>query len=191
MHLCEETLEVEKIFDGKVVKLTKEIVRLENGNKTIREVIHHNGGVCVVPVTDKGEVIFVKQFRYPFKTQLLEVPAGKLEMGESPRVCGLRELKEEAGAECEEFVYLGCLYPTVAYDTEIIHMYMAKGLKFSDQHLDDDEFLDVIKIPLDQAYDMALMNKIPDSKTQLAVIKTYLLEKGLVNKEEFLKEVKE
>lgn len=189
MHLGEKTLEVEQIYKGKILNVTRDTVELENGCTAFREVIHHSGGVCVVPLTDEGEIIFVKQFRYPFQTTLLEVPAGKLEVGENPRECGLRELKEEAGASAEEFLYLGCLYPTVAYNTEIIHMYLAKGLSFSDQSLDEDEFLDIVRIPLDEAYSMAMNNKLPDSKTQIAVIKTYSLEKGLVDKDEFVKSV--
>lgn len=185
LHLHEETLAVEKIFKGIVVDLTRDTVLLENGATSTREVIHHNGGVCVVPITDEGEIIFVKQFRYPFNSVLTEIPAGKLEKGENPRVCGIRELKEETGAEAEEFIYLGCLYPTVAYNTEIIHMYLAKGLSFSEQKLDEDEFLDVIRIPLDEAYKMAMYNQLPDSKTQLAVMKAYAFEKGLVDKNEF------
>lgn len=191
MHLNEETLSVEEIFKGKILNVTKDKVLLENSNISYREVIHHNGGVCVVPVTDEGEIIFVKQFRYPFKTVLTEVPAGKLEKGENPRDCGIRELKEETGAEAEEFIYLGCLYPTVAYNTEIIHMYLAKGLSYSVQNLDEDEFIDVVKIPLEEAYNMAMTNQLPDSKTQLAVMKAYAIEKGLVDKDEFIKNVKE
>lgn len=173
MHLSEETISVESIFKGKILDVTRDTVVLENGEQTYREVIHHSGGVCIVPYTDDGEVIFVKQFRYPFQTVLTEIPAGKLEKGEDPRECGIRELKEEAGAEAEEIIYLGCLYPTVAYDTEVIHMYLAKGLTFSEQSLDEDEFLDVVKIPLEEAYGMVMEGKLPDAKTQLAILKAY------------------
>jgi len=174
MHLSEETLSVEEIFKGKILDVTRDTVMLENGEKAFREVIHHNGGVCVVPLTDEGEVIFVRQFRYPFKKIHTEVPAGKLEKGENPLECGIRELKEEVGAEAKEIIPLGCLYPTVAYDTEIIYMYLAKGLTFSEQSLDEDEFLDVVKIPLEEAYRMAMNGELPDAKTQLAILKTYL-----------------
>lgn len=191
MHLSEKTLEVKEIFKGKILELTHEKVELEDGSTSYRELIHHPGGVCVVPITDDGEIIFVEQFRYPYKKVLTEIPAGKLEKGENPRLCGIRELKEEVGAEAGEFIYLGCLYPTVAYDTEIIHMYMAKGLSFSGQKLDEGEFLDLKKIPLEKAYEMAVMNGLPDSKTQLAVMKAYAIEKGLVDKNAFLENVKE
>ena len=176
-HLFETTKSVEKIFDGKIIKVTRDIVTLENGRETFREVVHHHGGVCVVPLTDKGEIIMVEQFRYPFKEVLTEIPAGKLEKGENPRECGIRELKEEVGATCDEFIYLGKLYPTVAYDTEIIYMYLAKGLHFGSQQLDEGEFLELKKIPLEDAYKMVLEDKIPDSKTQLAILKTYALVK--------------
>lgn len=116
----------------------------------------------------------VKQFRYPFSEVLLEVPAGKLEKGEDHRECGIRELKEEIGAEAGYFEYLGCLYPTVAYDTEIIHMYLAKELSFGEQSLDDGEFIDIVKLPFEKAVEMVMNNEIPDAKTQLAVLKAKL-----------------
>ena len=171
MHLNEETLSVEEIFKGKILNVTKDKVLLENSNISYREVIHHNGGVCVVPVTDEGEIIFVKQFRYPFKTVLTEVPAGKLEKGENHRECGLRELKEEIGATPSEFVYLGECLPTTAYLSERIHMYLAKGLSFSEQHLDEDEFLEIIKIPFEELLEKVVSGEIKDAKTQVAVMK--------------------
>ena len=116
----------------------------------------------------------VEQFRYPFRTALTEVPAGKLEYGEGPEACGRRELKEEVGAEADSFEYLGCIYPTVAYDTEVIHMFLARGLHFGEQHLDEGEYLDVKKVPLKEAYRLIMENKMPDAKTQMAVLKTYL-----------------
>lgn len=175
MVLKEKTLEVKEIFKGKVIELTHEKVELENGHQAMRELIHHNGGVCVVPVDDEGCVYMVKQFRYPFKDVLLEIPAGKLEKGEDHRECGIRELKEEIGAEAQSVNYLGCIYPTVAYDTEVIHMYLARGLSFGEQHLDEGEFIDVVKMPLEQAYEMVMNNEIPDAKTQTAILKAYLL----------------
>ncbi len=171
MHLSEKTLNVETIYSGKILEVTRDTVELENGETAIREVIHHSGGVCVVPVTDKGEVLMVRQFRYPFREALLEIPAGKREKGEDPLGCGIRELKEECGATAKEFVPLGKLYPTVAYDTEVIYMYLAKGLSFGEQSLDEDEFLDIVRMPLEKAVEMVMSDMIPDSKTQLALLK--------------------
>ena len=174
MYSKEKTLTSEQVYDGIVVKLFSDKVELDNGYKATREVIHHPGGVCVAALDEDENIFLVEQFRYPFDTVLTEVPAGKLEYGEDPLECGRRELKEEVGAEAESFEYLGCLYPTVAYDTEKIFMYLARGLSFSQQSLDDGEFLDVKKMPLKTAFDMAMNGELPDAKTQLAVIKAYL-----------------
>lgn len=174
-HLFEKTLSTEEIFNGRILKLHRDTVELENGQQASREVIEHSGGVCVLPITDKNEIIFVRQFRYPFKTVLLEIPAGKRENGEDPLQCGTRELKEEIGATAEKITPLGKLYPTVAYDTEIIYMYMAEGLTISEQHLDADEFVDIIRIPFDKAVEMVMNDEIPDSKTQLAILKAKIL----------------
>ena len=174
MYSKEKTITSEQVYDGIVVKLFSDRVELENGYKATREVIHHPGGVCVVALDDDENVFMVEQFRCPFGEVLVEVPAGKLEYGEDPETCGRRELREEAGAQAQSFEYLGCLYPTVAYDTEKIHMFLARGLSPCEQDLDEGEFLDVRKMPLKQAFEMAMNNELPDAKTQLAIIKAYL-----------------
>ena len=171
MHLEEKTISVEQIYNGKIIDVTREKVLLENKSEAYREVVHHSGGVCILPINDRGEVLFVRQFRYPFKEVLLEIPAGKRENGEDPKECGSRELKEEVGAVSKDITFLGKLYPTVAYDTEVIYMYMAQDLSFGEQKLDEDEFLDIVKIPLDKAYKMVLNDEIPDAKTQIAILK--------------------
>lgn len=177
MHLEEKTLESELKFDGKIIKLYKDKALLENGSEVTREVIKHPGGVCVVPLTENNEVIMVKQFRYPTGKILTEIPAGKLEWQEDHFACGKRELKEETGCTAEKYDYLGCLLPTPAYDTEVIHMYLARGLTRAEQKLDEDEFLDVMKIPFDKAVEMVMDGEITDAKTQLALLKTkFLLE---------------
>ncbi len=170
MHLQEKTVGTEPIFDGKIIKVQRDQAELENGAVVTRELVIHPGGVCIVPVNENGEVYLVKQFRYPFREVLTEIPAGKLEFGENHRDAGLRELKEETGAECENFEYLGVMYPSVAYLTEKIHMYLATGLKFDKQSLDEDEFLDVIKVKLSDAVDMVLNGEIKDGKTQTALL---------------------
>ena len=174
MYQNEKELSSEQIFDGVVVKLFRDEVELEGGDKAVREFIKHPGGVCVAALDEEENLIMVEQFRYPFRRALTEVPAGKLEFGEDPEECGKRELKEEVGADADSFEYLGCLYPTVAYDTEVIHMYLARGLHFGEQHLDEGEFLDVKKLPLKEAYRMVMDNEIPDAKTQMIILKTYL-----------------
>ncbi len=172
MHLEEKTLTSEQKFDGKIVKLYVDTVELEDGKRTFREVIKHPGGVCVLPLDGEGNVLFVRQFRYPHQKVLLEIPAGKLEYGESHAECGIRELKEETGCTCDKYEYLGSLIPTPAYCGEVIHMYLARGLHYGEQKLDAGEFLDIEKIPLDKAVEMIMKNEIEDSKTQIAVLKT-------------------
>ncbi|MCH5194465.1 MAG: NUDIX hydrolase [Oscillospiraceae bacterium] len=175
MHLFEKTVSSDLIFDGKIITVKNDTAELENGEIVPRELVVHPGGVCVVPITDKGEILMVKQFRYPFQTVLTEVPAGKLEVGEDHREAGLRELREETGAVCEKFEYLGVCYPSVAYLSEKIHMYMATGLTFEKQDLDEDEFLDVIKIKIEDAVKMVMNGELPDAKTQCAVLKSAIL----------------
>ncbi len=175
MRLEEKTVSSEQKYDGKIVKLFLDHATVENGDTVTREVIKHPGGVCIVPLEEDGNVLFVRQFRYPHQRVLLEIPAGKLEYGEDHRACGLRELKEETGCTCDRFDYLGYLIPTPAYDTEIIHMYLARGLHSGEQKLDADEFLEVERIPLEKAAEMILGNEIADAKTQVAILKTKLL----------------
>lgn len=171
MHLFEKTVSSEPIFDGRVIKVRKDTAELENGETALRELVIHSGGVCVVPVTDEGEILMVKQFRYPFQEVLTEIPAGKLEVGEDHREAGLRELREETGAACGRFEYLGVCYPSVAYLTEKIHMYLATELTFDKQSLDEDEFLDVIKVKFEDAVKMVMDGSLPDAKTQCAILK--------------------
>ena len=178
MYSEEKQISREMKFDGKVVKLYVDQVVLENGTQTFREVIEHPGGVCVLPLDENGDIYMVKQFRYPFMKALYELPAGKLEYGESHRDCGIRELREETGATADSVEYLGCIYPTVAYDTEIIHMYLARGLHFGEQHLDEGEFLDVVKLPFEKAVEMVLTGELPNAKTQAAILKTKILLDG-------------
>ncbi len=178
MFSVEKQIESVQKYDGRIVKLFVDKAQLENGDIVTREVIKHPGGVCVVPLDDDNNVILVRQFRYPHARVLLEVPAGKLEYGEDPEKCGLRELKEETGCTCDSFVSLGKLLPTPAYDTEITYMYLARGLHGGEQKLDDDEFLEVEKIPLEKAAEMIMNNEIDDAKTQIAILKTVMLLKN-------------
>lgn len=171
MELFEKKLSSRQVFDGVVVKLFVDEVELPNGNKSIREVVRHPGAVCVVPVTDQGEVIMVRQFRYAFDQVLLEIPAGKLEPGEDPLKAALRELEEETGTVAEKIEHIGELYTTVAILDEKIHMYLATGLSYKNAHPDEDEFLEVEKISLNTLVNMVMNGEIKDSKTQIALLK--------------------
>ncbi len=171
MHLQEKTLSSDQVYKGPIFTITHDVATLENGETAVRDVLHHNGGVCVIPITENNEIYLVKQFRYPFATVTREVPAGKLEKGEDHAECGRRELLEETGCTCTEYIYLGEMLPTPAYNSEITYMYLARGLSFSEQSLDPDEFLDVEKIPLSEAVKLVMDGSIRDGKTQIAVLK--------------------
>ena len=171
MELFEKQLASKQIFDGKVVKLFVDDIELPNGKGAFREVVRHPGAVCVIPVTDEGEVIMVKQFRYPFSSVLLEIPAGKLEIGEDPLDAVKRELEEESGVVAENVEFIGMTYTTVAFTDEKIYTYMATGLSYTESHPDEDEFLEVVKIPLDTLVEMVMTGEIKDSKTQVAILK--------------------
>lgn len=175
-HLMETPLASELIYDGKIVHLYKDTVLLPNGQSALREVIRHVGAVCVVPLTDEGEVVCVRQFRYPHAKVLLEIPAGKLDSKEEDRPsAALRELREETGALCQTLTPLGQLLSTPAFVDEVIDMYLAEGLTFGDTDPDEDEFLDVVRIPLEDMVDMILRGDVTDAKTQAAVLKVWAM----------------
>lgn len=178
MDFTEKPLKQDYLYRGKIINLRVDNAELPDGTTALREVIEHPGGVCVAALTEKEELLFVEQFRYPYMETVLELPAGKLEYGEDPFEAGKRELLEETGAAAKNYRDLGKLYPTPGYCGEIIHMYLAENLTFSEQHLDEDEFLEVRRIPLEEAFQMVMRNEIRDSKTQVGILKTYHLVKG-------------
>ena len=179
MDFYEKTLSSELLFDGKIIHVYKDDVELPNKSLGFREVIRHIGGVCIVPITDKGEVVCVKQYRYPYARNLIEIPAGKLDSKtEDHREAALRELREETGCRCEKLTYIGQMYGSPAILEEVIYMYIAEGLVQGENDLDEDEFVEVVKFPLDEMYQMVLDGKILDAKTQIAVMKAYAYRHG-------------
>lgn len=175
MKHFEKTIESDEIYNGKIIHVTNDTVELENGNTAMREVVGHPGGVCIAAVTENRELLFVEQFRYPYKEVILELPAGKLEKGQTPLENGKRELLEETGAIGREYMTLGKVYPSPGYCGEIIHLYFCKVDHFENQNPDEDEFLDVKKIPVDKAVEMVMNGELADAKTQIAVLKTAML----------------
>ena len=179
MNLNEQPLSADYKYRGRIINLRVDTALLPNGSSATREVVEHPGGVCVAALTEDGYLLFVRQFRYPYQKVLLELPAGKLDPGEDPLEAGKRELREETGAEAARYESLGELYPSPGYCGEIIHLYAATGLTFGQMSPDEDEFLEVEKIPLEEAARMVLDNEIADAKTQAAVLMVYCREKGL------------
>lgn len=171
MPHTEAMLESKEIFNGRVIRVTLDKVRLEDGTTSTREVVHHHGGACVLPVDADGNVTMVRQFRYALGEELWELPAGKLEAGEDPFEAAKRELSEECGLTADTYTELGVVYPTVGYDSERIYLWAAEGLRTVGQHLDAGEFLDVVKMPFAQALGLVMDGTIKDSKTQVALLK--------------------
>ena len=159
------------IYDGKVMRVFCDQITLPDGNPAIREYVRHVGAVAVLPLTDEGDVICVRQYRYAHGCMLTEIPAGKLDSPtEDHAEAAKRELREETGAICETLTHLGLYRSTVAILDEKIDLYLAEGLTFGDTDPDDDEFLETVRIPLSKMVDMVLSGEITDGKTQVAVL---------------------
>lgn len=175
MELTEKTLSSKSVFDGKILRITLDEVELPDGRKSKREVVNHPGGVTVAALDKDNNLLFVRQFRYPYKEVVLELPAGKLEKGSTPLENGKRELLEETGAIGFNYISLGQLYPSPGYTSEIIYLYACKIESEGESCPDEGEYVNVEKIPLDKAVEMVLNNMIPDAKTQTAILKTAML----------------
>ncbi len=172
-RLFERELSSKLIFDGKVVHLYVDEVELPDGAIATREYVKHIGAVAVLPLTDDGEVICVRQYRHAHRCILTEIPAGKLDSKEEDHVeAALRELREETGARCERLTYLGLFRSTPAILDEKIDLYLAEGLTFGETDPDEDEFLETVWIPLATLVDRVLAGEITDGKTQVAILKT-------------------
>ena len=172
----EKTISSRDVYDGVLLHVFRDEVSLPDGKEAVREVIRHTGAVCIVPLTENYEVITVSQYRYPHKCILLEIPAGKLDSKEEdPLEAAKRELREETGATAEKITELGLLYTTPAFVDEVIHIYLAQGLSFGEQDLDEGENLAVGRIPLDEFAQMIIDGKVPDAKTQAAVMRVWAM----------------
>ena len=174
MNFNEKKLQSKTVYSGKVVTLEVDEVELPNGKTSYRECVRHSGGACVLLIKD-GKVLLVNQFRYLYGKPIYEIPAGKLNCGEDPKVAAARELEEETGYK-PELVHLMDIYPTPGYTDEIIHIYYAKSYEVTKQNLDDGEFLNYCFIDLQTVLKMIENGEIKDAKTIIAIYK-YLLTK--------------
>ena len=165
MEHTEKTLSSEVKFAGRVITVTYDQVLLENGATSSREVVHHNAGACVAALTEDNQVYLVRQYRYAYGRQLLELPAGKLEKGEDPFSAAKRELTEEVGVVADEYLPLGTFLPTCGYCNEVIYLYAARGLHKTSQHLDPDEFVSVETLPLEELERQIAAGEVNDGKT--------------------------
>ena len=178
MELTETKLSGRTVYHGRIVDIHMDEVRLPNGKTSQREIVEHPGGVVILPLDERMRVVTVTQYRYAMGMAMTELPAGKLEKGEDPFEAVKREQMEETGTTGENYISLGNLYPSPGYCGEIIRIWACRVAQKGEMHLDEDEFLEVERIPLDKAVEMVLNNEIPDSKTQVGILKTAALVKA-------------
>lgn len=166
MNLTEQEVSKEVIFKGKILNLEKYNVKLPNGNLSTREVVDHPGAVAILPIDSEGNIYFVKQYRFPIRDILFEIPAGKFDSpNEDPLECWKRELEEETGLKAKEWIYLGYIYTTPGFSNEKIHLYVAKNLHNVGSNPDDDEFVEVFKFNVYEVEQMIKNGKITDAKS--------------------------
>lgn len=174
-ELKETKVDSKLIFDGEVLHVYFDNIKLPNGALATRELIKHVGAVCVVPVTEDGKVVMERQYRYPISRVMTEIPAGKLNSRDEDRFEAIkRELREETGYSADRWETLGEYLPAPAYADELITIYLARGLHKGERELDEDEFLNLIEIPIEDLVKDIMDGKIKDGKTQVAILKAYL-----------------
>ncbi|WP_378955553.1 NUDIX hydrolase [Pelosinus sp. sgz500959] len=169
-HLIEKKLASEKVFEGNLLTVYCDKIQLPNGKEASREFIRHPGAIAVVPITNDGKIVLVRQYRYPTGKIMLEIPAGKLDKGELPDDCVLRELEEETGYVAQRIRKLSSIYTTPGFTDEVIHLYLADQLTLAKQCPDEDEFLDVEVYTKEEIKDMIAKGIINDGKSMLALL---------------------
>jgi len=170
LKLIEKKISSELMFDGKLLKVYRDIAEMPNKSISSREWIAHPGASAVVPLFENGDVMLIQQFRYGPQQIFIEVPAGKLDAGEPPDITAVRELEEEVGLQCNSLIYLGHQYPAIGFSDEILHNFLAVDLNIVSDHTDNDEFLEPLRVPLDQALEWVYDGTIKDAKSIIALV---------------------
>ncbi len=171
MKFSEKQITTKTVYEGRIVTVKNDTAELINGSVVYREVVEHPGGVAIVPVDSNGDVHMVRQYRYPMREELLEIPAGKLEYGEAPYDCAVRELSEETGCTAGRIVSLGAFYPSPGFSREILYIYLATELVHGEMNLDEDELLSVEAVQLDTLVEQIMSGGIKDAKTIIGILK--------------------
>ncbi|GAE25447.1 ADP-ribose pyrophosphatase [Halalkalibacter wakoensis JCM 9140] len=169
-HLIERTLKTNEIFKGKVIDLEVQEVELPNGKTSSREIVKHPGAVAILPITNEGKIILVRQYRKALGKTIVEIPAGKLEKGEDPLDSARRELEEETGYKTSKLDFLLSFYTSPGFADELIHLYITDKLEKGKTNMDDDEFLDILEVSLEEAEQMVKDQTIHDAKTAYAIL---------------------
>lgn len=168
-HLYEKTIASQPIYDGRIIKVKVDEVLLPNGNTAKREIVNHQGAVAVLPLTDDGKMVVVRQFRKPLECTIVEIPAGKLEIGEEPLTCAKRELEEETGYVAKNYSLLSSFYTSPGFADELLYVYVATELTKGESRPDEDEFVDVLELSLEEAHELHRAGEIRDAKTVVAL----------------------
>lgn len=179
MHQFEEkTIQTEKIYEGRIINVRVDDVSLPNGETSKRELISHQGGVAIIPVTREGKILFVKQYRKAIEKTLIEIPAGLIDEGEDPSETAVRELEEETGYTAKNISFVTSFYPSPGYTDELNYIYFSNELERLEEiiHGDDDEFIEVIALTLTEAKQYVRDKKIHDAKTIYAILYLETLE---------------
>ncbi len=166
-HLTESYVDGELVYDGKLLKVRKDVVRLPNGGQATREYFRHPGAVVIIPLLDDGSVVLERQYRYPNDRVFIELPAGKLEYGEDPLLCAQRELKEETGYSARDWQLVCTIHNAIAYCDEHLDIFLARGLAAGERQLDEEEFLDVFTLPAGELMDWVRTGQVTDVKTMI------------------------
>lgn len=172
MEFFEKQVSTNRVYTGRIINVRQDTVELINGRQVPREVVEHPGGVAVVPLKGNGSVLMVRQYRYCVSGELLEIPAGKLETGEDPVDCAARELYEETGCRAGRLIPLGAMYPSPGFSQETLYIYLAMELEEGPNHPDEDEFLAVEEVPLEEVVNRIMSGEIRDGKTIVGILKT-------------------
>lgn len=180
MSFNEKTISSEIKYKGKILNLRIDTVESVNGEST-REIVEHSGGAVVLPLLPNKNVVMIRQFRKPLERDVLEIPAGKIEQGESPEETAFRELQEETGYMANNMTLLTKMYPSVGYSEELLYIYLATDLEPGETYFDENEDIDTYSYHIDDLYDMVMEGKIQDAKTQVAILMTVeLLRSGKI-----------
>ena len=179
-HLRKERISGEDIYGGIFLKMKRDKIILPDGEETVREYLTHPGAVAIVAILEDGRVLLERQYRYPIAKACIEIPAGKLEVGEDHLLCAKRELEEETGYTAKKWSYIRRIHPVISYSTELIDIYLAEDLVAGESHLDDEEFLDVFAAPLEQLIGWVENGEITDVKTTISAYWLDRYRSGLV-----------
>lgn len=171
MVFFEKQIKTNTLYEGLIVNIRRDVAELQNGSIVPREVVEHPGGVGIIPLTRDNKVLMVRQYRYPMEEELLEIPAGKLDEGEDPLTCAVRELSEETGCTAGEYIDFGAIYPSPGFCRETLFLYLALDLKYGEMHLDEGELLSVEAVALDELIEQIMSNKLPDAKSIIGIMK--------------------